>query len=229
MLQTFLNELNAFVQQGGIVMVPLALAVLVLWYAIGYRFAVIKRGNARSVRRLIHRYYQLTIQQNEQKNAQKDGWQMDEEMKPKGIIDSAIVQGLSLSKVYQQNLRRHLDDAFSHYVRDMDKYGKLILTIVAAAPLTGLLGTVMGMIETFDSLQDANLFSQGGGGIAGGISQALFTTQMGLVVAIPGLLMGRMLDRRADKIKRELEQIKDMLCAKEFVSLDQHDASPLKG
>jgi len=203
MLQTFLNELTAFVDQGGIVMIPLAIAVLVLWYAIGYRFAVIKRGNPRSVRRLIRRYHQAQGQHTD-------------DMQPEGIVDSAIVQGLELSKIYQTNLRRYLDDAFSHYVRDMSKYGKLIMTIVAAAPLTGLLGTVMGMIETFDSLMDANLFSQGGGGIAGGISQALFTTQMGLVVAIPGLLMGRALDRRADKIERELEQIKDMLCAKEF-------------
>jgi len=203
MLQTFLNELSAFVDQGGVVMIPLAIAVLVLWYAIGYRFAVIKRGNPRSVRRLIRRYYEAQ-------------GQYSDDMRPEGIVDSAIVQGLELSKTYQTNLRRYLDDAFSHYVRDMSKYGKLIMAIVAAAPLTGLLGTVMGMIETFDSLMDANLFSQGGGGIAGGISQALFTTQMGLVVAIPGLLMGRALDRRADKIERELEQIKDMLCANEF-------------
>jgi len=203
MLQTFFNEFNAFVNQGGFVMIPLSIAVLILWYAIGYRFAAIKRGNPRSVRRLIRRYHEA------------DG-DYSGDMNPEGIIDSAIVQGLELSKTYKTNLRRYLDDAFSHYVRDMSKYGKLIMTIVAAAPLTGLLGTVVGMIETFDSLADANLFSQSGGGIAGGISQALFTTQMGLVVAIPGLLMGRMLDRKANKIERELEQIKDMLCANEF-------------
>ena len=218
MLQTFLNELSAFVGQGGIVMIPLAIAVLILWYAIGYRFAVIKRGNPRSVRRLIRRYYEA--------NGQYDG-----DLVPEGIIDSAIVQGLEISKTYQHNVRRYLDDAFSHYVRDMSKYGKLIMTIVAAAPLTGLLGTVMGMIETFDSLMDANLFSQGGGGIAGGISQALFTTQMGLVVAIPGLLMGRALDRRAGRIERELDQIKDMLCAKEFIFSENEsaDITELKG
>ncbi|MDZ7829411.1 MAG: MotA/TolQ/ExbB proton channel family protein [Halofilum sp. (in: g-proteobacteria)] len=42
------------------------------------------------------------------------------------------------------------------------------------------------MIETFESLGDMSLFSQSGG-IAGGISQALFTTQLGLAVAIPGM------------------------------------------
>jgi biopolymer transport protein ExbB len=86
--------------------------------------------------------------------------------------------------------------------------------LVAAAPLIGLLGTVIGMIETFDSLADAELFSQSGG-IAGGISQALFTTQLGLVVAVPGLIIGRILDRKADKMLLDLDQIKDILCVKE--------------
>jgi len=206
-MQAFLNELQAFMDQGGFVMLPLAMAVLVLWYALGYRFATIKRGDPRSVRRLIRRLYQ---QQQAQGN---------ETIVAKGIIDSAIVEGLELAHKFSQtsaiNLRAYLNDGFSHYSRDMSKYSRLIMTIVAAAPLTGLLGTVAGMIETFDSLMDANLFSQSGGGIAGGISQALFTTQMGLVVAIPGLIMGRALDRRQHRIERELEQIKDMLCSNE--------------
>ena len=206
MMQSFLNELSAFVGQGGIVMVPLAIAVLVLWYAIGYRFATIKRGNPRSVRRLIRRYYQVPYVRG------------SDEQKPEGIVDTAIVQGLALAKKHPVNLRRYLDDAFSHYTLDMSKYGRLIMSIVAAAPLTGLLGTVMGMIETFDSLADASLFNQSGGGIAGGISQALFTTQMGLIVAIPGLVLGRELDRRQNRIERELEQLKDMLCAKEYMT-----------
>ena len=79
------------------------------------------------------------------------------------------------------------------------------------APLLGLLGTVTGMIETFDSLGTMTLYSQSGG-IAGGISQALISTQMGLAVAIPGLVVGRILDRRQRQIEQELEQIKDLFC-----------------
>jgi len=74
--------------------------------------------------------------------------------------------------------------------------------------------TVICMIGTFDSLADAVLFSQSGG-IAGGISQALFTTQLGLVVAVPGLIIGNLLQRRADKMIMDLEQIKDIICIKE--------------
>ena len=56
------------------------------------------------------------------------------------------------------------------------------------------------------------LFSQSGG-IAGGISKALFTTQMGLAISIPGLLLGRMIERKEQNIKRELDQIRDLVCA----------------
>ena len=76
-------------------------------------------------------------------------------------------------------------------------------SIVVVAPLLGLLGTVIGMIETFDSLQDQAMYTQGGG-IAAGISQALITTQLGLMVAIPGLLVGRQLDRKQEILEENI-------------------------
>ena len=60
------------------------------------------------------------------------------------------------------------------------------------------------MIETFDSLAEMSLFTVGG--IAGGISEALFTTQMGLIVAVPGVLIGRILDRRANFLTEQIEK-----------------------
>ena len=66
------------------------------------------------------------------------------------------------------------------------------------------------MITTFDSLGDMTLFSQTGG-VAGGISQALITTQMGLCVAIPGVIAGRILDRREAAICTEMEEFKKTL------------------
>jgi biopolymer transport protein ExbB len=61
------------------------------------------------------------------------------------------------------------------------------------------------------------LFSQTGG-IAGGIAQALFTTQMGLTVAIPGLLMNSLLNRRQRQIEQDLTQVKDLLCHQKLLS-----------
>jgi len=89
---------------------------------------------------------------------------------------------------------------------DLSRYKIIIRTVVVLAPLLGLLGTVSGMIETFDSLAEMSLFSQSGG-IAGGISQALITTQMGLAVAIPGLIIGRLLERKQLNLLVEMERI----------------------
>ena len=61
-----------------------------------------------------------------------------------------------------------------------------------------------------------SLFAQSGG-IAGGMSLALFTTQMGLAVAIPGLLIGRILDQRQRGLELELQKIKDIVA-----SMDAH-------
>lgn len=76
--------------------------------------------------------------------------------------------------------------------------GKTIINcLVVIAPLLGLLGTVTGMIETFEGLGQMSLFSSDGG-IAGGISKALLTTQLGLVIAVPGILLERILSKRAE-------------------------------
>ena len=71
----------------------------------------------------------------------------------------------------------------------------IIKTLVAMCPLIGLLGTVTGMINTFQAI---TLFGTGDPKLmAGGISQALVTTVLGLVVAIPTLLLYTMLNTRS--------------------------------
>lgn len=195
MFGKLINDLAYFFEVGGYVMPPLMLATVVLWFAIGYRFAALRRGSVRSVRRLIRRISKET-----------------EPRQPKGLLDRAVLRGLLITQSNPPDLRRRLDDAFADLERTTRRFQRLIITIVAVAPLMGLLGTVVGMIETFDSLGDMSLFAQSGG-IAGGISQALFTTQMGLAVAIPGLVVGGMLDRKASAIRHELAQLKDLLCA----------------
>ncbi len=189
------QEVVEYIQAGGWVMPPLVIGTVVMWFAIGYRFATLKRGTQRGVRNLLARA-------EKGKRASVDG-----------IMVRALQKGLAVkASAAKKDLRPLLDDAFWQEERELDRYNVLITTIVMAAPLLGLLGTVVGMIETFDSLGDMSLFSQSGG-IAGGIAQALITTQMGLAVAIPGLIVNGVLNRRAKEIQLELAQMKDMLCA----------------
>jgi len=178
---------------GGIVMPPLVLCILLLWYGLGYRFWVMKSPKSMGVRDLL-KYYQ----------------QHDD--KPAGsIVAQAIKQGVRLQQKGVKNLRRHLDAAFYEYEREIGRFSVLVRIVIIISPLLGLLGTVIGMIETFDSLATMTLHSQSGG-IAGGISQALFTTQMGLTVAIPGLLAHSILNRKQQQIELDLVQVKDLLC-----------------
>lgn len=193
------SSLLDYVSSGGLIMWPLVIGTFVLWYAMGYRLLTLQRGSARSVRVLFERY--------------RAGLRRE----PRGVIDGAVVRGLALARTQRGELRRVLDDAFSDVEGQLSRGRVLIASIVAVAPLAGLLGTVTGMIETFDSLGDMSLFSQSGG-IAGGISQALFTTQLGLSVAVPGLIIGRFLDRRQANLVRELEQVKDILCVESPVA-----------
>ena len=88
-------------------------------------------------------------------------------------------------------------------VRDLGTLRSVVRTLVAVAPLLGLLGTVTGMIETFRGLGQSALFSQSGG-VAGGIAEALLTTQMGLIVAAPAILASRVLDRKAQLAKSRM-------------------------
>jgi len=84
------------------------------------------------------------------------------------------------------------------------RYLALIAVLAAVAPLLGLLGTVTGMMNTFNVIA---LFGTGNAkGMASGISEALITTQCGLLVAIPGLFMSAFLFRRADRIGNALDE-----------------------
>jgi len=190
-----LESIGAYIGSGGFVMPVLVVCAVVLWYAIGARWALLQRGSRKNVRVLIKRY--------------ADG----RAKAPDGIVDQAIVRGMQVCAQPRAHLRRYLDEAFGEFDGQLKQHAPVITAIVSIAPLLGLLGTVAGMIETFRSLGDMSLFSQGGG-IAAGIATALFTTQMGLVVAVPGVIVKFFLDRRQQQLELDLAQIKDLLISR---------------
>ncbi|MFO1078666.1 MAG: MotA/TolQ/ExbB proton channel family protein [Planctomycetota bacterium] len=81
------------------------------------------------------------------------------------------------------------------FTRDL----KVMKICVAAAPLIGLLGTVTGMLGTFDALASGAGGDKTMGLVAKGISEALVTTETGLVVALPGLFFRYLLGRKFDE------------------------------
>lgn len=109
---------------------------------------------------------------------------------------------------YLQKDRDTLQDAISEAIlREtprIDRFGAAILVVAAVAPLLGLLGTVTGMIATFDIITE---FGTGNPKLlSGGISVALVTTELGLIVAIPTLMFGNLLSGWGSRIKEDLDK-----------------------
>lgn len=87
----------------------------------------------------------------------------------------------------------------------VERFLSVIAVTAAVAPLLGLLGTVTGMINTFKMI---TLFGTGdASSLSGGISEALITTELGLVVAIPSLVAHAMLNRKAQSIMANMEKL----------------------
>jgi biopolymer transport protein ExbB len=87
----------------------------------------------------------------------------------------------------------------------LERFLPFMALTAAAAPLLGLLGTVTGMINTFKLI---TVFGTGdASNLASGISQALVTTELGLIVAIPSLIIHGLLSRMARQKLGDLEQI----------------------
>jgi len=82
--------------------------------------------------------------------------------------------------------------------------GILILrALVAAAPLLGLLGTVSGMIESFEALMNGGRIAQ----LGHGIGYALRTTQYGLAIAVPGIIVERIITRRSEFLNKHRQEV----------------------
>jgi len=196
----FIERFVDLMNTGGMVMWVLFVLNIFLWYGLGYRYLILKRNTKGSIRRLIEKH-------------EKRGEAQD----MRGILDFAVADALKAAQGARQigvSMRKHIEGALSPYYSDSSKYSILVKTIIVLAPLIGLLGTVIGMIETFDALQNSSMFSQGAS-ISGGISKALFTTELGLVVAVPGLIIGRVLEKKAERFELEFEQMTDIICTKD--------------
>lgn len=117
-----------------------------------------------------------------------------------GSLLSTAVHCAALPRSSRADL---LDEALLRVLPAVDRFGAMIIVIAAASPLLGLLGTVSGMISTFDVITE-----HGTGDprmLSGGISEALITTELGLIVAIPALFFGNLLLGWGERLKRDLE------------------------
>lgn len=119
---------------------------------------------------------------------------------PLGRVFAVGVRSVNVSR---ELMKESLEEAGRAVAHDLERYLTTLGTIAAVAPLMGLLGTVVGMVEIFGSQ------SPSGGNpavLAHGISVALYNTAFGLIVAIPSLIFHRFFRGRVDAFLVEMEQ-----------------------
>jgi len=192
LMQSQFFRLEEYLRTGGVVMLPLVVLSLVMWMlivnrALFFRRLHVKNMTARTAREHI-----------------RDG-RIPDPMQYRGAISLLVAEFVSRRSGDPQLDRHLLDETVMKINRQLTDYLAVIGVLAAIAPLLGLLGTVTGMIATFDVLA---VFGRGNAkAMAGGISEALITTQTGLLVAIPGLYMKGFLDRRARNLRQRISAV----------------------
>jgi len=182
--------LEAAVEQitlGGWVMYPLIITCLWMWFLIGKK-AVDMYAFTKGDRRFVD--LRADIGKAEYSAAP---WQ-------KYLIDGFYSERTGVQKLDEsiiESLRVHVEQF-------VNRYTGTIALLATVAPLLGLLGTVSGMVKTFSVIAE---FGTGNArALASGISEALITTQTGLVIAVPGLFLASFLIRRSNGLLERMHR-----------------------
>jgi biopolymer transport protein ExbB len=121
----------------------------------------------------------------------------------RGPLGRVLAAGLANIRAPRPVMKEAIEEVGRGVIHDLERFLTSLGTIAAMAPLLGLLGTVIGMIEIFGS--------QGAAGsdpimLARGISIALYNTALGLIVAIPSMIFYRYFRGKVDSLVVEMEQ-----------------------
>lgn len=186
----FVEEVVSIWSAGGALMIPLAILGALIYYTL---FEILVYLNANN-------YY----------DTDPDLWGhwVDSPSEAKGAVGD-ILQYAQYNVRCMQDVRDRLAEIRNVHMGRLN--GRLVFAsiLIGTAPLTGLLGTVMGMLSTFGGLAA----SSGGNTVdmvAGGISEALITTQTGLVLAIPGYILLNIAKRKRAQMDAFYTQVEIM-------------------
>lgn len=192
-----LQEVADIFTDGGTVMAALLIVAFLLYTTATASLYFVVRGNLNS--------------------SQRDEWEgwIHSPESAEGRIGEIIRYAMHGKRVSIKRVQRRFDEVREILIRSIDRRLIIITTLIAAAPMTGLLGTVGGMLDMFDGLA-AGGGKQSMGMIASGMKEALFTTLTGLVIALPGMFMSLMVRERRNKIDSILAQLQSIIVTTKF-------------
>ena len=191
---TWTEEFKAFFKKGGIVMYPLSLVAIIAFLLFLERFIMLSyRGHLG--RRFTKKMDALVAEKKYEDAAN---------LCLKKETSLAMVLFAVLNKVNdtRENAERSLQEALLREQPKLERRMGLLAAMGTIAPLLGLLGTVTGIITLFTVITEVG--TNDARVLAGGISEALVTTEMGLVIAIPVMILHGLLSEKIEKITSEL-------------------------
>ena len=188
-MQSMLTAIISTIENGGAIMLPIVICCFALWVMIIERMLTFRSLEKDD----LDLSETLELVRQGERGEEKAGLRRD-------LVRFMAIHATGSAKVDESLL----DQYRLHRTPLLTKRMTMISTLAAVAPLLGLLGTVSGMITTFDVIA---IFGTGNArAMAGGISESLITTQSGLTVAIPGMFMGVWINRRARQVSDKLDE-----------------------
>ena len=110
----------------------------------------------------------------------------------------------------QEELAKLLENAALHEIARLERWIWVLALVSNIAPILGFLGTVVGMIQSFNTIERTGGFAKPAE-LAGGISKALITTCLGLIVAIPALVVYVYFRNKIEQLSGEVAEVGEEL------------------
>ncbi|MEJ2054362.1 MAG: MotA/TolQ/ExbB proton channel family protein, partial [Calditrichaceae bacterium] len=129
-----------------------------------------------------------------------------------GPLSNVVKLGLQNHELPKAEIKEILEDQGRQEVRKLERGLVVLETIAAIAPLLGLLGTVLGMVEVFNVIKDQGIGQTAA--LSGGISQALLTTVAGLFIGIPVLIAYNYFTNKSESLILDIEKYTNELVNK---------------
>jgi biopolymer transport protein ExbB len=214
-LNLLASAIWTLLQQGGWVMVAIFIVGQVGWFLVCERFWYFRR---------MHGHARKFWKRLENQNVQSLTETMRREPQTRGILKSLVSAVVGKATLGRAAMISSARETLAFEVPKLNRHLNTLAVLSGAAPLLGLAGTVVGIMETFRAI---TLFGAGNPAMmAGGIAQALMVTEAGLVVAFPLLLCHNYLQNQADQIEAEcVETATRLIHAFESVSTQEGNAS----
>ncbi|TCS73971.1 biopolymer transport protein ExbB [Sulfuritortus calidifontis] len=185
----------ALIEAAGWPIWPLIIASIIALAIVFERFYTLRRNQIVPPQLL-----EQTLETLRRQGANPEVQRVLAENSPMGRIFAAGLKNLASSR---EVMKESLEEAGRAVAHDLERYLTSLGTIAAVAPLLGLLGTVVGMVEIFGSQSPTG---SNPAVLAHGISVALYNTAFGLIVAIPSLIFHRFFRGKVEALLVEMEQ-----------------------